>query len=82
MPRKSKDLKPYYTDYEIYKKYLRMIKNGIYTEKETIQIIAELNAVPQYMIREIIQKEQNKQITMGQKLYDFENQVNLKNGRW
>lgn len=79
---KSAKMRPLiYTDYEIYSKYKRLMKNGE-SSFSAIDMIAQLNAVDMSRIKSIINQERDKENQMGERAYIKNNSRNISGNRW
>lgn len=78
-PAKMKPL--IYTDYEIYSKYKRLLRNGE-SSFNAIDMIAQLNATDVSQIKSIIEQERTKENAVGERAYIKNNSRNISGNRW
>lgn len=70
------EIQLYYSPYEIYEKYKRMTKNGV-THRETLDIIASLNATTRHKIETVIAHEKIEEERCGFLAYHHNNQRSI-----
>ena len=70
-----------YTDYEVYSKDKRLLRNGE-SHVGAMEIIAQLNAVGISRIDRIIKQESAKEKILGECAYIAENRGNVSGNRW